>query len=219
VLTRYEQHLNLRIAFLVERMAETDSLTTTSLLAAASGILEKAGYSRISDEQAGTWPTSTVRLYEDPYGIVSVVTYETWSDLSSGWMDAQASLVELISKHLVSSEAKAWEGYLVLLTPNPRAAGAVGEAARIDRDTSRVRKLLATGDELQRLSDVETILLPLLPLSTEEVMRRGQESVLDMLPALLSRRALEEEDVRVIIRAFTEHEPLVESLHVRRTSI
>jgi hypothetical protein len=196
-------------------MAQTDAITTSSLLAAASDFLERGGYSRISEEPSGQWLTSAVRLYEDKYGIVAIVAFETWSDLSAKWMEAQATLVALISQHLTRNEAKAWDGYLVLLTPNPRPAAATEEASRIDRDTSRVRKLLASGDELKTVSDVESVLLPLLPLTIGGALDDRPESVLEMLPAVLERRSFEKEHIQILIKAFTDHEPLVESLHNR----
>lgn len=195
-------------------MSNTGGITTTTLLAAATDLLERGGYSRISDEQVGNWPTSAVRLYEDIYGIVAIVTFETWSDLNAKWMEAQAALVTLISKYLTRAEAKAWDGYLVLLTPNPKPVGAI-EALKIERDTSRVRKLLASGDELKTLSDLEFVLLPLLPLSTGGALAERPSSVLEMLPSVLERRSFEKEHIELIIRAFTDHKPLVEALHNR----
>jgi len=82
-------------------------LTSTDLLAGASDILGAHGYSRnVQQASEGAWGANG-RLYEDRYGIVGIVVYETWSELSSHWLDAQAFLVEVISKNLSSSEAKA----------------------------------------------------------------------------------------------------------------
>jgi hypothetical protein len=197
-------------------MANRGSLTTTDLLATASEILEAGGYRRIERPRGAELPTPITRLFEDPYGIVAVVVYDTWRDLSAAWVDAQAALVELISEHVGGMEAKAWEGYLILLTPGVPDADARIEATEIRYDTSRVRKLLATGDEIKGLADVERALLPLLPLGPESQVDE-QESVLDMLPALLSRRGIPEDAVRVAIDAFREQQPIVERLHVYRT--
>lgn len=192
-------------------MAESFSMTATDLLAAASSILAERGYQRIDSALVGDWPTHNSRIFEDDCGIVAVVVYETWEDLSSSWVDAQASLVELISKYMTSYDAKAWEGYLVLLTPSLLGKDARLEATRIRYDTSRVRKLLATADELKTLKDVERLLLPLLPLQVELVAGLG-ESVLDMLPSLLSTKGLPEAAVRTVVDAFLEQQPLVERL-------
>jgi hypothetical protein len=197
-------------------MADRGSLTATDLRAAASEILEAGGYRRIERARGAELPTSITRLFEDPYGIVAVAVYDTWRDLSTGWADAQAALVELISEHVGGAEAKAWEGYLVLLTPGIPGTEARIEATEIRYDTSRVRKLLATGDEIKGLADVEHALLPLLPLGPE-LQLDEQESVLNMLPALLSRSGIPEDAVRVVIDAFSAQQPIVECLHRYRT--
>ncbi len=196
-------------------MTGRDSLTTTNILAAASDILRAGGYLRIDNKRVDKWATTNSRFFEDPYGIVAVFVYETWKDMSSGWVDAQGALVELISEHVSSADAKAWDGYLVLFTPSTLSGEERIEATKIRYDTSRVRKLIAAGDELKGLPDVESTLLPLLPLRAIQIDE--QASVLDILPELLSRTGLPEYAVRVVIDAFSEQQPLMERLHARRT--
>jgi hypothetical protein len=197
-------------------MTQGDSLTATNILAAASDILTMGGYVRVSDEFIHEWPTTNARLFEDLYGIVAVVVYETWGDLSSGWVDVQDALVRIISGHVSSNEAKAWDGYLVLFTPGILGAAAHIEATEIRNDTLRVRKLVAGGDELKGLADVERVLLPLLPLATDFQIDE-EESVLDILPDLLARRNIPRNAVRVLIDAFSEQQSLMEHLHAHRT--
>ena len=67
--------------------------------------------------------------------------------MSAGWLQAQAALVDLISAFFHRSDAKAWEGYLVLLTPSVLPHDAALEVTEIRRNTTHVRKLVATGDE------------------------------------------------------------------------
>jgi hypothetical protein len=197
-------------------MAKGEPLTTTDLLAAVSEYLPGGGYQRIEDARRGDWPTESVRLFEDAYGIVAVVVYDTWGDLLSAWVDAQDALVRLMSKHISKSDAKAWDGYLVLLTPGVMASDTRNEATKIRYDTTRVRKLLAAGDDLKSLTDVERVLLPLLPLEPELEFDR-QESALDMLPSLLSSKGVPEDAVRVVIEAYSKQQALVERLHAYRT--
>lgn len=192
-------------------MPDGKPLTPTDILASASEILAENGYSQVPETVRGQWPAQSARLFEDPYGIVAVVTYDTWRDLVSSWAEVQTSFVELVSKYVTSSEAKAWEGYLILLTPSILTSDGYSEAERIRYDTSRVRKILATGDELKGLADVEQVLMPLLPL--REVALGREESSLDVLPELLSRRDIPVESARVIVRAFVEQQPLMERLH------
>lgn len=193
-------------------MGETVPMTSTDLLAAVSNVLEQHGYQRVDWSLVGDWPIANSRIFEDHCGIVALVVYETWEDLSSNWVEAQASLVELISKYLTSYEAKAWEGYLVLLTPALLGSEVKVEATRIRYDISRVRKLVATGDELRRLKDVEQVLLPLLPLQVELFADVGV-SVLDILPKMLASNDLPETAIETIVDAYLKQQSIVERLH------
>ena len=195
-------------------MAKMESLTTTDILAAVSKILESGGYQQIEPARFDAWSKANVRLFEDPYNIVAVVVYDTWRDLSSNWISEQASLVELISSYVKRTEPKAWDGYLVLLTTG--VASNEAEVTQIRYDTSRVRKLVATGDELRGLSDINRVLLPLLPMGEDEELGE-EDSVLDMLPGLLSQRGIPEDAVSVVIEAFHNQQPLVEQLHKYRS--
>lgn len=192
------------------------AVTATELLAYASKTLEEHGYRRVNLDLNHDWRTVNARLFEDDYAIVAIVVYETWKDLSSNWADAQALLVELISRYITSYDPKSWEGYLVLLTPSLVGKQDRSEIIRIRYDISRVRKLIATGDDIKTLEDVKQALLPLLPLQVETVEQVG-ESVLAILPNLLSKRGLPEQAIRVVVDAFLEQRPIVESLHNYRT--
>lgn len=191
-------------------------LTPTDLLAAASELLEQGGYTRVSGGVADSWATTGTRLFEDVYNVVALVVYETWQELDAGWPAAQAELVELISAHMTRSDPKAWDGYLVLLTPGPAVDGDRGPSD-IRYDTSRVRKLVAAGDELQVVGDVERALLPLLPLDAVTVSA-GERSALTMLPDILAKHGVEPQAVSVVVEAFSEQRSLVEALHDYRTS-
>lgn len=193
-------------------MAERIAFTTTMLLAAASELLEKAGYREVSSERIESWPRPGARVYEDPYSIAALVAYETWHDLSTGWSDAQAALAALMSRYLTRDDSKSWDGYLVLLTPSVPPEEERLVAADIRSNTRHVRKLVTTGDELRDLRDVLRTLLPLLPLEPN-IVTPSQESVLDLLPDLLAGHGIEQEAVHVLIGAFAKQEPLVETLH------
>lgn len=192
------------------------ALTTTDLIAAASTSLEESGYTRIEESQLGEWPITGARLFEDAYSVVSVIVYETWTELASSWADAQAALVELMSEHMTSADAKAWEGYLALLTLAPSPAGVEDGVSAIRYDTSRVRKLVATGDELKRLSDVERVMLPLLPIDAA-LDATAEGSALDLLPDLLASQGVDRDAVTIVIEAFGEQQPLLERLHQKRS--
>ena len=185
--------------------------TVTTLVAEASDILDRAGFMAIDPSKTGTWMATEARIYEDAYSIVCIAVYETWAALSSQWHDDQASLVGLISKHFTRSEAKAWDGYLVLLTPSVVPTTARQEAVSIRRNTSHVRKLLGAGDELGTADAVRRTLLPLLPLQIQETQRSS--NVLHTLPPLLASHGVDEEASRTAIAAFLEHRPIIEAIH------
>lgn len=185
--------------------------TVTTLVAEAANILERAGFRPVDQIAAGKWKAAEVRVYEDVYSIVCIAIYETWADLSSLWAADQASLVELISKHLARTEAKAWDGYLVLFAPSLVPTSARRDAVDIQRNTLHVRKLLAAGDELGTLDAVRRTLLPLLPLEVQEADR--PPNVLDSLPPLLATHGVDEEVSEVAIAAFLEQRPIVEAIH------
>lgn len=194
----------------------TDSslgFTTTDLIAAASQVLLEGGYRQISG-RFPDWGTPTSRLFEDEYSIVGIAVFETCKELLQTWPDVQAALVDVISRHVGSQESKSWDGYLVLLTPGlaPSESEAI-EAVRYN--TTRLRKLVATGDELKLSTDVERVLRPLLPLGLERTSL-GQESALDLLPRLLATHNISEEVTRVLVDAFRQQSPLVEQLHQQR---
>ena len=82
--------------------------------------------------------------------------------------------MELVSKYTSSYDAKSWEGYLVLLTPSSVPKRGLLKLTEIRYDISRVRKLVATGDDIKTLDSVRQFLLPLLPLQVETINDVGK---------------------------------------------
>jgi len=191
-------------------MTNSHSFTSTDLIAAASQTLIVNGYHQITGGFRD-WDTPTSRLFEDEYGVVGIVVFDTCDELLGTWPDLQASLVEVISRHVGKEEAKSWDGYLVLLSPGiaPSEATAIDE---VRYNTTRLRKLVATADDLKSPTDVERALRPLLPLPQERA-NIGQESALDLLPRLLAEQKISESVTRVLVDAFREQLPLLERLH------
>lgn len=184
--------------------------TSTDLIAAASLTLTVGGYRQITG-RFQDWDTPTSRLFEDEYGVVGIVVFDTCAELLRTWPDLQGSLVEVISRHVGKEEAKSWDGYLVLLSPGI----APSESTAIDQvryNTTRLRKLVATADDLKSPTDVDRVLRPLLPLPQERA-NLGQESALDLLPRLLAEQNISEGVTRVLVDAFREQSPLLERLH------
>jgi hypothetical protein len=197
-------------------MDNPEHLTPTRLIAAATEFLTTNGYRR-ARSGLGDLSETTARVFEDEYGVVATAVYESLGDLLVKWTDAQAHLVELITAHIRRTEAKASEGYLVLLTPSIPQMEERKEVEEIRYDTLRVRKLVGTGDELQELSGVERILLPVLPLRTPLRPRTAPVSVLDLLPEILSRRGIPESATRIVVETIRQQESILETLekHLR----
>ena len=187
------------------------AFTSTTLLASAAELLAGSGYRPLSAELASHWQSSNSRLFEDPYSLVAVVAYDTWRELFERWPDAQASLVEMMSMRLAKAEPKSWDAYLVLLTPAFADAPGAREMHAIRYDTTRVRKLIATGEELQTLEDVQRTILPLLPVLAASVER--PRDVLDLLIDALANRGVDRDDASRLVSAYTSNQPLITALY------
>jgi hypothetical protein len=194
-------------------MQPSDGVLSTSVLVAlASELFTGNGYRVVRD--LTDFPHSADRglLAEDEFSVVSVVTFETWHQLENEWLETQADLVELLARRLSRAAPKAWDGYLVLLCagepPQRRAVSA------IERDTTRVRKIVATGEMLRTSADVARVLDLLLPLTVPKGATM-LEDVLDSLPEVMKLSA-DPSAVRVVVDAFRSMEPPLERLHALR---
>ena len=183
-------------------------LTPTDLMAAATSVLDSGGY-RTVREGFQDWNSPTTRLFEDEYNIVGVTVFSTCAELLGSWADRQGSLVDVISQKVGQSEGKAWDGYLVLLTTGMAPSGD-SDIEGVRYDTGRLRKLVATGEELAGFGDVERTLRPLLPIHLGEGSV-GRDSVLDLLPGLLEEAGIDGELTRSLVQAFADQKPLMEA--------
>lgn len=190
-------------------MTASPAMTGTDLIAAATNALIAGGYEQV--HSVPEWDSGRARLFEDPYGVVGVVVFDTCGELVREWPNWQGSLVEVISKSVGREEAKAWEGYLVLLTP----ALAPSERKAIDGtryDTIRLRKIVATGGDMEGTFDVTRVLSPLLPLGKASgVVAAG--AILDLLPKLLAKQGISAATTQLVVDAFREQSSLLERLH------
>lgn len=183
-------------------------ITPTEVYGAASALLLGNGFAVAPEITLASG--EILRIFEDSLSVVGLVQFDTWPALDRSWMDAQVALVELISDRLALNDPKAWEGYLLLFTLD-RAPGALAIDA-IRRDTTRLRKVVTTGAELEFLSQVERALLPVLPLLPEGDAS-GQARVLDRLPALLSANGGPDPKLTErVVQAFDENGLLMEAV-------
>lgn len=184
-------------------------LSPAVMIAAAREILSDNGF-RIAGELGLTALQSERSLIaEDDYVVLAIVAYDTWSELESAWPDAQAELVGLLAKRLARSAPKAWDGYLVLLCSAPTSDKAAVSA--IERDTTRVRKIVATGEALGATGDLLNVLDRFLPLR-EPPRGAGAADVLATLPDLL-KPEVPVSATQAVVAAFRTMEPPLERLH------
>jgi hypothetical protein len=185
--------------------------SSTTLLAAATELLAESGFRSVTAESSSRWGSSNVRLFEDPYCLAAVVVYDTWQELLERWPDAQAAVVDIVSARLGKSEPKSWDVYLVLLTAAFADTLAARELNAIRYDTTRVRKLISTGEELTTLDDVKRTILPLLPVSP--VSLEPPRDILEQLVDALADRGVDRDDVSRVVDAFSKNEALMPALN------
>lgn len=190
-------------------------LSPAAILAEAARVLSSGSYrvERGTESKLGL-PSEKALVAEDKYCVVVVVVYDTWGELTSSWPTAQASAVRALSSQYTRLDRKAWDGYLVILTP-ALAADAEETVHAIRYDTSRIRKIVATGEDLESVADVGRALLPLLPLSTEEVEMTDSQSLLEELPGRLEEAGVDRDLAEIAVGAFKAHRPIVQELHRR----
>lgn len=193
-------------------MKDFSVVTTTNLLSAAREVLTRSSFSEVTAYELSGIDSSNQCLFEDPYSLVAISIFETWRDLADHWKNIQASFVELISDHIPRDEGKIWDCYLLLWTPGLVPIRELPTKRRIQYDTGRVRKLVTSGDDIQELADVETALLPLLPI-VEHVIESTQAGVLDRIPEFLESNELPKIIIRSVVQAFEKNDSLVESIH------
>ncbi|MHC2797451.1 hypothetical protein ACVINZ_006463 [Mesorhizobium jarvisii] len=185
------------------------SLSASSMIALASETLSLNGYRVVRDMTDMKKLGDRALLAEDAYSVVSVVAFETWQQLENDWAEAQADLVDLLARRLSRSAPKAWDGYLVLLCagePSDRL-----DTDRIERDTSRVRKIVATGGKLRTSADINRVLDLLLPLELPDNLS-ALEDVLDALPELM-KNSVDRAKLKIVVDAFRDGDPPLERLH------
>lgn len=192
-----------------------DVLSSSTLLPFASDVMTRSGYKEVAFERSETW---SLRLFEDEFGVVAICAFDTVGELLARWPTAQADLVTILSRSVNREESKAWEGYLVLLTP-ASVAGKRDELEAIRYNTTRVRKIVATGDELRTIDDVRRVLSGLLPFAHVGSIGGGANlTALDLLPEVLVKAGVSTADADAIVSAFVDHRPLLPALHERGTS-
>lgn len=187
--------------------------SSVALMAAATDTLAECGY-----DVSGSDPFEEVdvdsRIFEDEYSVVLVSVLASWDELQQHWRRLQARFIELLSEHIPRTAAKAWEGYLVLLTPGLAGREARPQIESIRYDTERLRKIVATGEELETSADVGRVLAPLVPINVEPFLEACDSS--EELERVLVESGVTEPLARELVEAFDAQDSLLECLY-RRT--
>jgi hypothetical protein len=190
-------------------LSDDSSFSPTVIIAAAREILANNGFLIAREPGLAALQSGRSLLAEDDYSVIAIVAYDTWSELQAEWADAQAELVTLLARRLARSAPKAWDGYLVLFCGAPTSDN--DGISAIERDTTRVRKIVATGEALRTTTDISRVLDPFLPLARPGT---GAEipDVLATLPELL-KTEVPTAATEAVVNAFRAMEPPLERLH------
>lgn len=187
-----------------------------SISATVDFVLTSEKIRRIARERLSDWP-ATATAYEDPYCIIGVWNFATFSDLEESWLNAQELVADLVSANVSSLDAKSWDGYLVLVTSGRAGPRQASELARIRNNTRRIRKIVITGDDLN-LETEESLraslrrqLGALLPLHLEEHL--GTVDPFIDLPSRVTSASLGPGEVRCVLDARHSGKPMIAALH------
>lgn len=191
-------------------MADSDVLTARTLVIAAQDLLRQGGYKVVTVPDECGLAKETAFLAEDQFGVILATAFDTWFELGEGWQQAQGSLVHILSDKLKKGNPKAWEGVLVLLTPAKSNDLAAEDTIRYD--TTRVRKIVGTGESISFLDDLRIVLLPLLPFEGDSLIGQSEPNLLERLSSLLSTKGLDRRAVDAAVKAFQNDEPILESV-------
>jgi hypothetical protein len=186
-------------------------LSETQLLAAAGELLKQGGYREVSSDRLESLKSDKARVYEDQYAIVCLVVFPSWTELRSRWTYVQADFVELLSKYLLRADAKTWDAYLVLLTP-ATALEQWQEAQEIRQDTTRVRKLVGTGEDLRSLGDIATLVSSLLPIGTAEAVTDKTETIWSLVYQSLEKKGVHRDAIQSLVKSYEEQRNIMEAL-------
>lgn len=185
------------------------------------GVLESVGSQPVGIERVGVGPLAAI--YEDRAAVVGFAVYDEVNQLVSGWLDAQEQLSRALASSLYDMRDKAWDGYLVLGTPQRSSATDGVHLTAIRANTRRVRKLIITGDEIvnQGATDAENMraavmrgLAPLLPLNLGD--GPGLTDPLMSLSTRMRTPGVQPSLIDAVVDAYRDGRPMLQALHTER---
>jgi hypothetical protein len=190
---------------------------TVALSREIGSFLESTGSHPVRSARTGEGPLQGI--FEDALTVVGYVAYQTVSELVSSWMDAQDQMARAISRSEFDLGAKAWDGYLILATPERSAPEQSVELTAIRSNTRRLRKLLILGEDVQLVggrslaTGVARCLAALAPLDLPS--DTGIADPLENLGSRVQVPGLHSADIDAVVGAYRESRPLIQVLHDR----
>lgn len=183
-------------------------------LASVRELLSRGGASEIPVPGIGS---QLAALYEDQYSFIGVSWFASVGQMTTDWPTAQEELWRAATLAPGRLGPKAWDGYLVLLTPETIPPSLASIVTSIRSDTRRLRKIVISGDDIDVTSPVlmaasiRRALTPILPISIVKSAR-----ILDpvaTLPERLLPTGIERSILEQVISAYRRGEPMVPALH------
>jgi hypothetical protein len=86
------------------------------------------------------------------------------------------------------------------------------EGQEIRQDTTRVRKLVGTGEDLRSLNDVETLLSPLLPIAFARAIGDKTQTVWSLVYQSLEKKGVGRDVIEALVKAYEEQRSAMEAL-------
>jgi hypothetical protein len=159
-------------------------------------------------------------MFEDPLTVVGYAVYESTDDIVRLWLEAQDQMAKAISRSDFDLGAKAWDGYLILATPQRSTPEQSVQLTSIRSNTRRLRKLLVLGEDIEPRpgqksveSAISRCLAALAPLELGSAA--GAADPLASLSARLEIPGLDRSDIDSVVDAYRDSRPLIQVLHER----
>lgn len=206
-------------------MTPTSADLMGGLLGGVDAILKSAGATRVPTRKLSGLTGNVdglVAVYEDAQSFVGLASYASVASLRDGWLQAQEDLALFSSNSISSLGAKAWDGYLVLLSTQAIPEREVAAVTAIRGNTRRLRKLVVAPDDVasatpERLARfLRRELAPLLPL---DLPKNGTyQDPVKALPQRLNVAGMAATDIKTVLDAYDAGSPMVVALHQQRLS-
>lgn len=160
------------------------------ILQSCNDLLRESGY---SVERAAIGQGEAL-VFEGDIVLGFLFAYDSSADLMKSWPTDSDAAISTYQFGLRKSGTKAWNTYLILLTPEPADYAKAVSLGAIEEDLGGTRKVVRAG--IQDVADLSAALLPLLPLQSaprleavdmrKEIRQRTTELPVRVVDAFLS---------------------------------